>query len=53
MDPMGYRGKVGGGNSNISYFHPYLGKILILTNIFQMGSNHQLVVVDLLSVVSL
>ena len=22
---------------NISYFHPYLGKIPILTNIFQMG----------------
>ena len=28
--------------SNISYFHPYLGKISILTNIFQSGSNHQL-----------
>ena len=26
------------------YFHPYLGKIPILTNIFQMGWNHQLVV---------
>ena len=25
--------------SNISYFHPYLGKIPILTNIFQMGWN--------------
>ena len=24
------------------YFHPYLGKISILTNIFQMGWNHQL-----------
>ena len=23
------------------YFHPYLGKIAILTNIFQMGWNHQ------------
>ncbi len=23
--------------SNIFYFHPYLGKIVILTNIFQMG----------------
>ena len=23
------------------YFHPYLGKISILTNIFQMGWNHQ------------
>ena len=29
--------------SNIFYFHPYLGKISILTNIFQMGWNHQLV----------
>ena len=28
--------------SNIFYFHPYLGKIPILTNIFQMGWNHQL-----------
>ena len=24
------------------YFHPYLGKIPILTHIFQMGWNHQL-----------
>ena len=24
------------------YFHPYLGKIPILTNIFQRGWNHQL-----------
>ena len=24
------------------YFHPFLGKIPILTNIFQMGWNHQL-----------
>ncbi len=31
--------------SNIFYFHPYLGKIPILTNIFQMGWNHQLVYV--------
>ena len=29
--------------SNISYVHPYLGKISNLTNIFQMGWNHQLV----------
>ena len=29
--------------SNIFYFHPYLGKIPILTNIFQLGWNHQLV----------
>ena len=28
---------LGGGNSKIFYFHPYLGKIPILTNIFQMG----------------
>ena len=29
--------------SNIFNFHPYLGKISNLTNIFQMGWNHQLV----------
>ena len=34
---FGIDGKLGGGNSKIFYFHPYLGKILILTNIFQMG----------------
>ena len=28
--------------SNIFYFHPYLGKISNLTNIFQLGWNHQL-----------
>ena len=28
---------LGGGNSNIFYFHPYLGKSSNLTNIFQMG----------------
>ena len=28
---------LGGGNSNIFYFHPYLRKIPILTNIFQRG----------------
>ena len=28
---------LGGGNSNIFYFHPYLGKIPSLTNIFEMG----------------
>ena len=28
---------LGGGNSNIFYFHPYLGKISNLTHIFQMG----------------
>ena len=35
-------GNLGGGNSNIFYFHHYLGKIPILTNIFQRGWNHQL-----------
>ena len=30
--------------SNIFYFHPYLGKIPILANIFQRGWNHQLVI---------
>ena len=33
--------------SNIFYFHPYLGKIPILTNIFQRGWNHQLVILCL------
>ena len=28
---------LGGGNSHIFYFDPYLGKISILTNIFQRG----------------
>ena len=28
--------------SNMFYFHPYLGKIPILTNIFQMGWNQGL-----------
>ena len=28
--------------SKIFYFHPYLGKIPNLTNLFQMGWNHQL-----------
>ena len=30
--------------SNIFYFHPYLGKISNLTNIFQRGPNHQPVI---------
>ena len=30
-----------GGGFKYFYFHPYLGKIPILTNIFQRGSNHQ------------
>ena len=29
--------KLGDGNSNIFYFHPYLGKIPILTSIFFKG----------------
>ena len=33
---------LGGGNSNIFYVDPYLGKISILTNMFQMGWNHHL-----------
>ena len=32
--------------SNIVYVHPYLEKIPILTNIFQMGWNHQPVWLD-------
>ena len=37
---------LGGGNSNMFYFHPYLGRWSNLTNMymFQMGWNHQLVV---------
>ena len=31
-----------GGGFKYFLFHPYLGKIPILTNIFQMGWNHQL-----------
>ena len=34
---------LGGGLKHFCYFHPYLGKIPILTNIFQMAWNHQLV----------
>ena len=30
-----------GGGFKYFYFHPYLGKISNLTNIFQMGWNHQ------------
>ena len=30
------------GGFKYFYFHPYLGKISILTNIFQLGWNHQL-----------
>ena len=31
-----------GGGFKYFHFHPYLGKIPILTNIFEMGWNHQL-----------
>ncbi len=31
-----------GGGFKYFYFHPYLGKISNLTNIFQMGWNHHL-----------
>ena len=37
----GVRKNLGGGNSNIFYFHSYLGKWSNLTNIFQSW-NHQL-----------
>ena len=36
---------LGGGNSSMFYVHPYLGKWSILTNIFGLGWNHQLVLV--------
>ena len=36
---------LGGGNSNILYFQAYLGKWSNLTNIFQMGWNHQVEIV--------
>ena len=35
--------KLGGGFKDFFHFYPYLGKIPILTNIFQMDWNHQLV----------
>ena len=41
---LSYMGKgsyLRGGNSNILYFHPYLGEGSNLTSIFQMGWNHQ------------
>ena len=37
-----------GGGFKYFYFHPYLGKIPSLTNIFQMGWNHQLAGCDYL-----
>ena len=49
---IGILTKLGGGNSNIFYFHPYLGKIPILTSIFFKGveTNHQLVKYEDLSI---
>ena len=42
-DPFPWNGDLVGGNSNIFFMiHPYLGKIPILSNIFQLGWNHQL-----------
>ena len=36
-----------GGGFKYSFVHPYLGKWSNLTNIFQMGWNHQLVFTNL------
>ena len=36
-----------GGGFKYFYFHPYLGKIYNLTNIFEMGWNHQPVLICL------
>ena len=33
---------LGGGFKHLNFFHPYLGKISNLSNIFQMGWKHQL-----------
>ena len=45
---QGPRGQISqthlGGGFKYFFFHPYLGKIPILTNIFQMGWNHQPVI---------
>ena len=45
---LGFDTNRGGGNSNIFYFHPYLGKMnpFWLYNIFQMDWNHQPVIHD-------
>ena len=37
-----HKTKAGWWFSNIIHFHPYLGKWSILSNIYQMGWNHQL-----------
>ena len=46
-----FKDSLGGGNSYIFYFHPYLGKRSNLITIFQRGWNHQLVVVQYLSLI--
>ena len=38
-DELGSHHPLGGGNSNIFYVHPYLGKISNLTHIFQRGGS--------------
>ena len=40
------KSKLGGGNSSIFYFHPYLGKWANLTNIFQKPSTSKDVIAD-------
>ena len=35
--------KLGGGNSNIFYFHPYFWKIPMLTHIIQLGGSTTIV----------
>ena len=43
--PLDFQRVNQGGGFKDFLFHPYLGKIPILTNIFQMGWNHQVVLV--------
>ena len=38
-------GYLGGGSNGFFEFHPYLGKIPIVTSMFLMGWNHQLVLI--------
>ena len=45
MNERWMNGNLGGGFEHV-YFHPYLGKIPILTNILQMGWNHQPVIIE-------
>ena len=41
---------LGGGFKYLFYFRPYLGKIPILTHIFQMSWNHQRVIIKMMDV---